>query len=308
MKLVFKKLKHPTPAIPSIKPSIRVVGRKLVLKKTVKQDPLDVCENFSAYTAQDFRRDGDIYDFSPRKLTEIWQTLFKDKPSNFPNTTGANYFWMYQQISYELSRQEALKNKQTLHPAFKEQYRATFAKNLDGLDEFGKWLYGYLKTKKEDSPMAVKTKKVAAIKKAVEVKKQNSLGIKTKMTTRQFWYKILSQNFTKKLTDKQLGDLCKAEFPDLKLKTFDKINDVRVNLYNKGLIGEIKEASVAYGEDRKPLTKGKGPKVKAVAKPAAKETKKIAVPAKAKAAPATATKVAKSKKASPAAETTVEEL
>jgi len=117
-----------------------------------------------------------------------------------------------------------------------------------------------------------------------EPMKMRGVGRTTHVSVRKTWFAILMRNELSrpKRTDKDISDRMKREFPDLKLKSFDRVSDMR-RYYNRGLFGRVKLKSTAKGSvaeaDAKTKAKAKAtakpkPKAKSKSKPIKKARKK----------------------------------
>jgi len=172
--------------------------------------------------------------------------------------------------------------------AFRSAYEGTMRCDLSSTGEMLKTIIPleqkyYQKNLKEN--LMKKEAKVAAIKKAAEVKKSKCIGITLGLSVYDTWVHVFKKNAITHATDDKITEFLLSEFPDHQIKSFYAVHACR-GYYNqgrftKGVKPEVK--SVRYNEAGEPMVRG-GVKPAPVAKkadPSANKATKAAVKTKA---------------------------
>lgn len=167
----------------------------------------------------------------PRIVRARYEELFGMEPPK-----GTHFRLLHLAVAYELFDREGLCRSEKM----KQRLKASRKLDLSALDEDCRQLVSCyvnheveLTPEQEAEKMAAKTK---AAKKAAANRPQ-VIGKKSKLNVRQTWCKLFADNEKcakgKRMTDEQITEAIKAEFPDRRPKVFDTPHVVRA-LYNKG--------------------------------------------------------------------------
>lgn len=250
------------------------------IKRAKKQDEFLTCSRYSNWSFKEYS--DKMHNLSRHQISSIYQEVF-GKPCT------VSPVWAKYQISYELARQQDIKNNRLdrLQPGtvFRNAYNGTMDCDLSRTGGTLRTLIPYelkLYDVTSENYMQKQQNKVNAIKKAAAVKAANRIGLTLKKSVLETWAHVFKTNAKNKWTDDKISEFMHKEFPDLKNKTFNAVAGCR-SMYNngrmtKGVKPEVK--SVRYDENGEVVTRAKRAVTKEAAKPAVKKAIKAA-PAKA---------------------------
>ena len=231
-----------------------VVDLSSKIQQTTTPDPFTICEVYAPITFEEYCRL--MPHMSNSKVRATYKHVF-NKECTVPIT------WAKYQISYELARQSDIKNG-NLHrllkgSEFRSAYEGTMKCDIEHTGETLKTLIQYeLKVENSQENIMKIENKAKAVKKAVEAKKANRVGVTLGKSVPETWVHVFSTNDKNKWTDEKISQFMHAEFPDLKNKAFDTVHGCRVHYNNGGYTKGVKPASksVRYLEDGTEWKKG----------------------------------------------------
>lgn len=208
------------------------------IKKKAAEDKFLACDVYASITFKEYS------DRMPRYTKNQIRSLYNEV---FQKDCICDIVWAKYQISYELARQQYIKdgNLGPLAPGsqFRKAYEGTMRCDLSSTGETLKTLIPFELKNSQEINMK-KDNKVNAIKKAAAVKAANRVGLTLKKSVPETWVHVFIAQSKNKWTDEKISEFMHQEFPDLKNKAFDQVAGCR-NHYNNG----------GYTKGVKPVTK-----------------------------------------------------
>jgi len=181
-------------------------------------------------------------------ISKTYMDLFENTPP-----VDIHRVLVITKIEYEYAYRDLQSLNKKPTESFMNHYKSAMVFDMGG---FGSTLKTILLNKIKEDCMT-KSKKKVAEKKAEKTAKKNGtsafrkcVGKELKMGIQETWAHLFSKNETQetKMSDKEISDFIKAEFPDRKTAAFNHVPFVR-GRYNRGLLtkGVVPStASVCY--------------------------------------------------------------
>ena len=243
---------------------------RLKIKRKCQEDAFKECECYSNLTFKEYS--DKMHSCTRNQIRSIYNEVFQ-------KDCTCDAVWAKYQISYELARQQYIKEG-NLEPLavgsqFRKAYEGTMKCDLSSTGETLKTLIPYELKNSQENDMK-KDNKVNAIKKAAAVKAANRLGLTLKKSVPETWVHVFIAQSKNKWTDEKISEFMHQEFPDLKNKSFDQVAGCRNHYNNGGYTKGVKPVTkaVRYAADGSVIKRTTN-KVAPVAKKAESATKSV---------------------------------
>ena len=184
-----------------------------------------LCEEYAPITFPEYS--SHMHKYSNKKLKNLYKEVFhKD--------CTIDLVWAKYQISYELARQQDIKNNMYERlkkgSAFREAYKGTMACDLNRTSETLRTMIPFEQKYKSKQEITMTEKPV---KVETNNKETTKKGVTLNLTVPETWISVFKDNAVKHLTDEQISKFMHEEFPHLNNKAFDTVHACR-NFYNRG--------------------------------------------------------------------------